>query len=225
MRAFVFLLILANLLFLAWSQGYFGASSNPDAFRVQQQLLADQVKIVARDDPPAETKRLEPLGKAEENELAETCVQVGDLPKDEADQLEVLLGEKFSALKVVRRDVVASTSYWVYIPPLASKQDVEARVAALKKLGVTDYFVVQESGANIRAISLGLFSTKEAANSRLEALRGQGVKSAKVGERNAKPSSVSFELRGPEAQAEALRQVLLEALPESKAHACKLLSQ
>ena len=90
MRAFVFLLILANLLFLAWSQGYFGVSSNPDAFRVQQQLLADQVKIVARDDPPAETKRLEPLGKAEKNELAETCVQVGDLPKDEADQLEVL---------------------------------------------------------------------------------------------------------------------------------------
>ena len=222
MRAFVFLLILANLLFLAWSQGYFGVSSNPDAFRVQQQLLADQVKIVARDDPPAETKR---LVKAEKNELAETCVQVGDLPKDEADQLEVLLGEKFSALKVVRRDVVASTSYWVYIPPLASKQDVEARVAALKKLGVTDYFVVQESGANNRAISLGLFSTKEAANSRLEALRGQGVKSAKVGERNAKPSSVSFELRGPEAQAEALRQVLLEALPESKAHACKSLSQ
>lgn len=225
MRAFVFLLILANLLFLAWSQGYFGASSNPDAFRVQQQLLADQVKIVARDDPPAETKRLEPLGKAEENELAETCVQLGDLQKDEADQLEVLLGEKFPVFKVARRDVAASTSYWVYMPPLANKQEVDARVAALKKLGVADFFVVQESGANNRAISLGIFSTKEAANSRLDALRGQGVKSAKVGERNAKPSSVSLELRGPEAQAAALRQALLEALPESKAYGCKSLSR
>ena len=118
-----------------------------------------------------------------------------------------------------------STSYWVYMPPLANKQEVDARVAALKKLGVADFFVVQESGANNRAISLGIFSTKEAANSRLDALRGQGVKSAKVGERNAKPSSVSLELRGPEAQAAALRQALLEALPESKAYGCKSLSR
>ena len=223
MRAFVFVLILANLLFWAWSHGYFGVSSNPDAFRVQQQLLADQVKIVARDEPPE--GYVSPAGKAAVEEVVETCVQMGDLQKDEADQLEILLGEKYSAFKVTRQEVAGTTSYWVYMPPLATKQETDGRVAALKKLGVTEFFVVQENGPNNRAISLGLFSTKEAANSHLEALREKGVKSAKVGERNSKPPSVVLELRGPKAQAEALWQTLIEVLPESKPLVCKPATQ
>ena len=71
----------------------------------------------------------------------------------------------------------------------------------------------------------GLFSTKEAANSHLEALREKGVKSAKVGERNSKPPSVVLELRGPKAQAEALWQTLIEVLPESKPLVCKPATQ
>ena len=89
----------------------------------------------------------------------------------------------------------------------------------------TEFFVVQENGPNNRAISLGLFSTKEAANSHLEALREKGVKSAKVGERNSKPPSVVLELRGPKAQAEALWQPLIEVLPESKPLVCKPATQ
>ena len=219
MRAFVFVLILANLLFWAWSQGYFDVSSNPDAFRVQQQLLADQVRIVARDEPPK--GYASPASKAVVEEVAETCVKMGDLQKDEADQLEILLGEKYSAFKVTRHETAGTSSYWVYMPPLATKQETDGRVAALKKLGVTEFFVVQENGPNNRAISLGLFSTKEAANSHLEALREKGVKSAKVGERNSKPPSVVLELRGPKAQAEALWQTLIEVLPESKPLVCK----
>ena len=221
MRALVFLLLLANLLFLAWAEGYLGSSSNPDAFRVQQQLLADQVKVVARDEPPPETTNPENIGKAVENKEPEICLQLSNLLTAEADLLETRLTEKLPAFTAVRTTVAASTSYWVFIPPVANKQEVDAKVAALKKLGVPEFFVVQESGPNNRAISLGLFSSKEAANSRLEALRGQGVKSAKVGERNVKPASASLEIRGPEAQTEALRQALTDALPEGKPHVCK----
>ena len=222
MRAFVFVLILANLLFWAWSQGYFGVSSNPDAFRVQQQLLADQVKIVARDEPPPES--VVPV-KEVEKVVADACLQSGEMPKAEADQLEIMLGEKFPGFKVARHDVAGSTNYWVYMPPLATKQELDNRIAALKKLGVTEFFVVQESGPNNRAISLGLFSTKEGAESRLEALRAQGVKSAKTGERAGKRTAVSLELRGPEPEAEGLRQAVSEAFPESKLEACKTPAQ
>ena len=193
MRALVFLLLLVNLLFLAWTEGYLGSSSNPDAFRVQQQLLADQVKVVARDEPPPEMTKLEDVGKAADKKESETCLQLSDLLMVEANQLETRLAEKLSAFTVIRTTVAASTSYWVFIPPVANKQEVDAKIVALKKLGVPEFFVVQESGPNNRAISLGLFSSKEAANSRLEALRSQGVKSAKVGERNVKPASASLE--------------------------------
>ena len=225
MRALVFFLLLANLLFLTWTEGYLGSSANPDAFRVQQQLLADRVTVVARDEPPLESTKLAPTGMATERMDSETCLQLNDLLIADADLLETRVAEKLPAFTAVRTKVAESTSYWVFIPPAANKKEVDAKVATLKKLNVPEFFVVQESGPNNMAISLGLFSRKEAANSRLETLRGQGVKSAKVGERSIKPALASLEIRGSEAQAEALRQVVAEALPESKSHDCKPLAQ
>ena len=221
MRAFVFLLILCNLLFLAWTQGYFGASSNPDTFRVQQQLLAEQIRVVARDELPAELARPEKAAKPAEKRVESVCLRVGDLAADEAARLEALTAEKHAAFKGVRTANPGSTSYWVFIPPLGSKQEAESKAAELKKLRVPEFFIVQESGPNNRAISLGLFSSREAAASRLEQLRSKGVRSAKVGERNGKPTSFVIELTGPETQAEALRQTLVEALPDTKLAACK----
>jgi len=221
MRSFVFLLILANLMFFAWTQGVLGVSSNSEAFRMQQQLLAEQVTVVARDVPPPETGPAEVAVKTIENKSADTCILLSDWPSATADQLESRLAEKFSAFKVSRTQVASGNGYWVFIPPLANKKDVDSKVADLKKLGVTEFFVVQESGANNRAISLGVFSGKDAATAFLEKLRAKGVKSAKVAERPAKESVATLEIRGPEAQADAVRQAVVEVLPEAKPGACK----
>ena len=222
MRSFVFLLILANLMFFAWTQGVLGVSSNSEAFRMQQQLLAEQVTVVARDVPPPETSPANVAVKAVENKPADTCILLSDWPAATADQLETRLAEKFSAFKVSRTQGASSSSgYWVFIPPLASKKDVDSKVADLKKFGVTEFFVVQESGANNRAISLGVFSSKDAATAFLEKLRGKGVKSAKVAERPAKEPMATLEIRGPEAQADALRQAAIELLPETTPGVCK----
>ena len=175
MRALVFLLILANLLFLAWNQGYFGSSSDPDAFRLQQQLLADQIKVVARDEAPAESVKAEKPVKAEEKKVLEQCLSLADLPVADSERVESLLAEKWPAFKAQRTTLEGSASYWVYIPALASKQDADNKVAELKKLRVPEFFIVQDSGPYKWAISLGLFSTKEAAAARLDALRNQGV--------------------------------------------------
>jgi len=221
MRAFVFLLILANLLFLAWTQGYLGASSDPDTLRVQQQLLADQVKVVARDEFPAEPGKAEKVVTQDEKKETEVCLSMNELPVAEVARVEGLLADKWVAFKAVRTVVEASASYWVYIPPLESKAEVDKKTAELKKLNVPEFYVVQESGPNNRAISLGLFSSKEAATARLDVLRAKGIKSAKVAERNGKPTSVSLDIHGPEAQADALRLALADLLPESKPVACK----
>ena len=222
MRSFVFLLILANLLFFAWTQGVLGVPSNSEAFRMQQQLLAEQVTVVARDVPPPETSTAEVAVKPVENKSADTCILLTDWPSATADQLESRLAEKFSAFKVSRTQATSSSSgYWVFIPPLANKKDVDSKVADLKKFGVTEFFVVQESGANNRAISLGVFSGKDAATAYLEKLRTKGVKSAKVTERPGKEPVSMLEIRGPEAQADAVRQTAIEVLPEAKPGACK----
>jgi len=116
--------------------------------------------------------------------------------------------------------VPGSSSYWVHIPPLKNKREAESKVAELKKLGVKDFFVMQESGANNLAISLGLFSTEGAAESVLEALKEKGVRSAKMIERPGKPAQVHLELRGPESLAGEVRQAVGDALPQAKQTAC-----
>ena len=221
MRALVFLLILANLLFLAWTQGYFGASADPDSFRLQQQLLAERIKVVARDEPPAEVVKAEKPLKAEEKKVLDQCLLLADLPLADSDRVEAMLAEKWPVFKALRTTIEGSASYWVYIPALASKQEAESKVVELKKLRVPEFFIVQESGPHKWAISLGLFSSKDAATARLEALRNQGVKSARMGERKAKSVTAQLEINGPETEIDPLRKAIAELLPDSHLIACK----
>lgn len=220
MRVLVFLLLLVNLIFLAWTQGYLGSSSSPDSLRVQQQLLADRVRIVARDEPPTETMKTESTAKGIENKTLRGCILLSNLPSAEIVRFENLLTEKWPAFKSERTKVTSSASYWVNIPPSTSKQEADNKVAELKKLGISEFYVVQEDGPNNRAISLGWFTSREAATTSLEMLRTKGVKSARIVERNVKLVSASLEINGPEAQAEALRQAIAEAQPEIKPGVC-----
>jgi hypothetical protein len=230
-RATVFLLMFANLLFFAWAQGYLGPPSNPDVLRVAQQLNAERVRIVARGDAPAEAWKLAdrpakteeiPVAAAERAEpQVDACVRIADLPQVEGERIDALLAEGWPAFKAQRTTQEGGPSYWVYIPPLASKQDADNKAAELKRLRVPELFIVQESGAYNRAISLGLFSTRDAANARLEVLRALGVKSAKVGERGTRPAIVTVDISGPAAESDALRQALGAALPDVRLADCR----
>ena len=53
MKAIVFLLVLANVLFYAFTEGYLGRSESPDAGRVEQQVQAERMRIVSRGEVPA----------------------------------------------------------------------------------------------------------------------------------------------------------------------------
>lgn len=248
MRALVFFLILANLLFWAWVQGYLGMSSNPDSQRVQQQLLAERIRIVSHDEPPTADTASREAGKANEKPVdkpaekpaepsepvpavesvkkaedppAESCLRLADLPADDAGRVDKVVADQFSDFRIVRTVTKEATaSFWVYIPPLATKKEAEAKTAELKKLQVDDFFIIQESGPNNHAISLGLFSTREAAENYLETLKGKKVKSARIAERNGKPALVSLELSGPVARLDALRQAIGEVTSGSNPVTC-----
>lgn len=221
MRVFVFLLVLVNLLFFVWTQGYLGSTASPDALRLQQQLLADQVTVVGRGEPPAAADKPPKVDKPAEKKAVSGCLLWGDLPIADAERFERLLAEKFSAFRATRSSTPGSSTYWVFIPPLPNKQDADKKAAELKKLGAPEFFIVQDAGANYLAISLGIFSSEEAAKERLEALRAKGVKSAKAGERSVKPALAALEVIGPEAQSDALREAATALLPEARPSVCK----
>ena len=218
MRALAFLLILANLLFFAWTQGYLGDPANADALRLEQQLLADRIKVVARDTAPA----IAPAKPAvTEKPPSDICVLLADLSAGELSRTETLIANQFPEFRTERRLTAGNNSYWVFIPPLKNKAEAEHKAAELKQIKVPEFFIVQDPPALRFAISLGIFSSRDAAEERLAELRAKGVRSAKVGERDTRPASGSLEIRGPEGRSEALRGAIGESVPKNKFSACK----
>ncbi|MEF8700812.1 MAG: SPOR domain-containing protein [Candidatus Accumulibacter sp. UW25] len=221
MRIAVFLLVLANLLFFVWARGYLGTSGTPDTRRVEQQLLADQLRIVSRGQPPPPTPGKEAAERSAAPSSSVGCQSWNGLASGEADQVERLLTEKrFAAFQATRRALSENTGYWVYVPPLASREEVRQKTDQLQQLGVDDFFIVQASGPNHLAISLGTYRTEVAARAGLAALQAKGVQSAVMSRRTGKPESAVIEIRGPESQAETLAQAVALLLPKASRTAC-----
>jgi hypothetical protein len=217
MRIAVFLLVLANLLFFAWSRGDLG-SGEPDPLRVGELLRADQIRLVSNDRPPApvqETPAL-PAGDASQ----EICVVLNDLSPANANTLQHLFTEELPTFRLSRTDPSGGTGYyWVHIPPFKTRRAAESKVAELKDLGVQDYFILSD-GSDSFAISLGLFSTQAAAESSLAALRGKGVRSARLGERPRRMAASRVEILGPKALAEEMRRLIDRVLPQAALDVC-----
>lgn len=227
MRIAVFLLLLTNLLLFAWTRGYLGGADNPDARRIEQQLAPERLNLVARGEPPPATRRSEHgevavrvADRGPEEKIAESCQRWSELSPADADRVEGLLVERFAGFQAKRRSLDELTGYWVFIPPLASREEANRKTVELQELGVKDYFIVPSSGSSPLAISLGTYRGEEAAKVRLEALRAKGVRSAKLGERRTQSGLVALELRGPAAEAEALQQAIRAVLPKASATSC-----
>lgn len=156
------------------------------------------------EEKKSEEKKAE--DKKAEEKKAQACLAWPDLPAAEADALVALAKKRYPSLTLSRSVVSAEGgSHWVYIPPLASKADAERKAGELKKLGVTEFFIVTEAGANQYAISLGIFSSEQGAKDQLDSLKAKGVRSAKVGLRGGKTTAVHVEARGDPTQIQGLK--------------------
>ena len=223
MRVLVFLLVLGNLLFYAWSHHYLGTSGDPDAKHAARPLRAEEIRIVSSEEPPPESSRREALPeKTEPPVSAETCLLLGEMSLPDVESVESLIAEALPAFRKTRiMKTPGSSSYWVHIPPHKTKREAETAAAELKGLGIGEYYIVQESGANHLAISLGLYSTREGADLALEALRKKGVRSAQRVERTTRTAQAQLEIHGPEAQVERLRSTVEKAAPQARFGSCK----
>lgn len=211
MRGFVFLLVLANLLFFAWSQGYFGAPVSNDADRAAQQLNPEKLRVVARGDaPPAPASPPPPTPKAE------TCLRWAGLSVADAVTLAALITQNSPAARIERQETSSHASWWTFMP-LKSRPDAERKAGELKAIGVTDFFIVQDPGPYRWSISLGIYSSEEAASAALEALRAKGVRSAKVGPKGEPAPVVELNVHAPSGEVAALRALSSVAAEECAA--------
>lgn len=235
MKFLVFLLVLANLLFYAFSAGLVGSADDPDELRIAQQISPESVRIVGQGDrpplpvsaPPAPVIEASAAVVAPDADASaatpavqQVCLAWAALSPVEADRISRVVGRGFADFKLSRGPASGEgNGWWVYIPPLTDKATADKKAGELRALGVSDYFVVQE-GVNRHAVSLGVFSSEKRAQERLSELQSQGVRSARLGIRPDKDGNLRLEVRGPLEGRDALLAALARAVPKNRAQDC-----
>jgi len=66
--------------------------------------------------------------------------------------------------------------YWIYKPPLVTAEAAQTKAEELRKLGVEDFFIVQDDPKWRNAISFGVFRDEKLADKLMADLKEKGVK-------------------------------------------------
>ena len=169
MRLLFYILLAANILLLGveWLRS---PQTSPDADLLNQQIKPEKVRIIAARPLVVPT-------------IKTACLEWGPFGTGEVKPAQSALEGLQPDIAISQREVQTVVGFWVYIPPLDSRSEVDRKIAELRKLGVEEYYAVESQGPMRNAISLGIFKTEEAANAYLERLREKGVRSARAGSR------------------------------------------
>ena len=198
MRLLFTVLLLANVA-LAVGAWLWSNRPNPDAALLTQQLNADKVRVV----PPPEPAR-------------GACLEWGTFSDAELAAARRELARLELAARAAETRVPVVAQWWVYIPPLPSRAEVERRLAELTGQGVTDYYAEEAEGPLRNAISLGIFRSETAASAFERRLVERGVRDARLGRRELRVTQTAFVLREVDARTSELLATLAERYPGSE---------
>lgn len=198
MKTIFFVLLAVNVVVLALFQ--LGGMRGGEPMKGHEPLQSEKVKLVsevemnARQPPEPEKTAPPPVADAPPQCLEWGTIAENDLGRAKLALQRVKLWEKASIQKIEK-----ATGYWVFVPPRKSLADAQKKVEELKHLGVTEMFILQDGTQWRYAISLGVFSTDEAAAKYLAQLKEKGVRSAEAGPRNRKTDASVFNLKNLDA--------------------------
>ena len=136
----------------------------------------DEVRIVAVATPDVAARRAEDARKTQQSLVGAACVEFSGISPADAQRAR----EGFNALqlgtRLSERRVDEITRHWVFIPATNDRRAAETRMAELRKQGVQDLSIRPDN-----AISLGVFSSEEAARRFLTSLQAKNVRGAEQG--------------------------------------------
>ena len=211
MRLVVLLLLLANVAFFAWTR-YMPETSSTESQLVLQQIHPEAIRLLSPREVAAQATR-----EIEQAKVS-ACIEWGAF--NAADVMKARGALEPLAARVSEYRVDEAAGWWVYVPPQGSRQAAIQKAAELKRLGVDEFFVVQEDSRYRFAISLGVYRTEGAAAVRLEQLRSLGVRSAVVGARQTPVPKVYLQLRDLPEGAQAKLAELRQSVPGTQIREC-----
>jgi hypothetical protein len=193
-KTFFGLLLILNVALFAIQEGYFGhlIPDGRDPGRVLDQISPDKLKLLPSDidakSPVAAAQPTPPpaaaaAAPAPASAKTLACVEMGGFSAEDAKRVETQLAYLGLSGRFSERRAEDGATYIVYLPPFKTRSDADRASAELHRIGVNDFYIIQENGPYKLAISLGVFHTEEAAKAQLTTLSQLGVRNAKTGER------------------------------------------
>ncbi len=204
LRLIFFLLVLANLVFFAWAQGYFGAADpNREPDRLGQQLQPEKLRLIPSDGPtPAAAAAPTPAVAV----VDIACRIVGGLSMVNAEALKAAALAAGAEAQLMPQ--VEPTLHFIVISELPNAAAAEKKAAELKRFGVVEQETVALDGGRMEIV-LGRLPTEAAAREALAALNKRGIKSARIDARDQPPTRARVELRGtPDRLLQGLPQLI-----------------
>ena len=228
MRAFFLLLVAVNLALFAWSRYYATPDSAADPEPARRQVNPESIRLLAGPElaglPLLKPKPVPEAAQSASAEAAQktgSCAEWGGFSVAEAPRAEQVLEPLALGARLSQRRSEEKAGWWVFIPPQGNRPAAQKKTAELKALGIDDYFIVQEESSMRWAVSLGVFSSEDAAKARLEALRAKGVRSAQTGERGTQVTKIWFQVRGADPAIHVKLKEFAKALPGTELRDCQ----
>ena len=211
MKVLLILLVVANGVAFAWWNGWWVpvASNEREPGRMQGQIAPEAAKLVPMSrlasglgNSSAASSAVNGAGQnptqAAGMALFALCIDYPPVLDDKANeiekQLQALAAEKSAALKIERLAVSEGGTYLVFLSPSATLKEAQRKLFELRRVGVGDVALIAEGDLRW-GISVGLFSSDEAAKTRIQQLSRIGIPGAKVGAKSPVVAKVVIKAR------------------------------
>ncbi len=219
MRIAFLLLLAANLALYAWFQHTSPAESAADPEPARRQISPEKIRLLQGKEL-ADLDPATPKSAAKPAAPGSACIEWSSFALAEAPKAELALAPLALGARLAQKRSEETAGWWVFIPPQGNRAGALKKTAELKSLGIDDTFILQDEGSMRWAVSLGVFSSEEAARSRLEALRARGVRSAQTGERETQVAKIWFQVRDADAALLARLRQSAQGFPGTEIRDC-----
>jgi hypothetical protein len=155
----------------------------------------DEVRIVAVTPPRLAARRVEETRLAMQNLAGAACVEFSGIAANDAQRAR----DAFAALqlggRITERRIEEITRHWVFVPPARDRRAADATVTQLRRLGLNDVSLRPDN-----SISLGVFSSEDAARRFLASVEAKGVRGAEEGPLNKELRELVMLIREPDTE-------------------------
>lgn len=223
MRLLFLLLLAANIAVFAWARFIAPADPGIDRQPMARQIQPEKLRIVSPREtskPRAAPAKPAPAAVKPPAPAPLACVEWGSFNPSEASRAARSLDALELGARLAQYRGEETARWWVHYPSQGSRANALKKAAELRKLGIKEFFIVQEPGPFQWSLSLGIFTTEEAAKAYLDSMQERGVRTAVIGERETQVPKVWFQVRDVDTALQSRLEALARDFEGATLHEC-----